>query len=141
MARFGLTFRPEMVHLLLYTDSGVASHLGLVKDVIHVNDQRVTVGGACGVVTVPHAQRRGYARALLEHAVTLMQEWKVDGGLLFCVDGMVRYYEALGWSVVNAPVLIEQPAGTIASPIPVMVLPFNDGLRSINRIELRGLPW
>jgi GNAT superfamily N-acetyltransferase len=141
MATYGLTFRAESTHLVLYTDAGIASHAGLVKDEVRVSGVSIPVAGVCGVVTVPHEQGRGHARRLLEHAVSIMRGWSVDGGLLFCIPRMVPYYEKLAWKRVSAPVTMEQSSGTVLSPIPVMVLPFSDRLVTTAPIELHGLPW
>ena len=68
-------------------------------------------------------------------------EWEVDAGLLFCLPRMVAFYESLGWQKVEEKVLVEQPeAGTIESPMGIMVLPFGDDWQS-GTVELKSLPW
>jgi hypothetical protein len=94
------------------------------------------------VVTVPGAQRKGFARKLVEHVMKYAEtEWQVEAGLLFCRPQMIAYYAALGWHLVESPVMIQQPDGKIASPMPVMVLPFRDLPWPPGTIELDSLPW
>jgi GNAT superfamily N-acetyltransferase len=136
-----LRWRPKDVHFLLYVDRRAVSHIGILKHVVDVDGQPMIVGGVGGVVTVPEEQKRGHARELMQHATRLLKEWRVDAGLLFCLKRMVPYYEAQGWRVVEQPVLIEQPAGEIASPLAVMVLTFGGRRWPDGKVKLNSLPW
>lgn len=109
---------------------------------ITVDGEFIKVGGIGGVVTVPTAQKKGLARQLMQHTAEFLEhEWKVAAGLLFCLPKMLAYYEALGWQRVESPVLIEQPEGKLASPLPVMVLPFHTEEWRHGSVELHSLPW
>jgi hypothetical protein len=55
--------------------------------------------------------------------------WGVDAALLFCLPGLVGFYHRQGFELVTTPVLIEQPAGGLPAPLPVMVR------------SLRGQTW
>jgi GNAT superfamily N-acetyltransferase len=137
-----LSWRPKDLHFVLYSDGKPVSHTGLLKHEVSVNGEPVTVGGVGGVVTVPEAQKRGFAGRLMKHAAKFLErEWKVDAGLLFCLPKMVAYYEALGWQSLESEVLIEQPNGKIAAPLPVMVLPLGERSWPFGTVELRSLPW
>jgi GNAT superfamily N-acetyltransferase len=142
VAAFELSWRPKDTHFLLYSHGKPVSHVGVLKHVVNLNEEPVTVGGVGAVVTVPGAQKKGFARRLMQHtAKFLEQQGEVDAGLLFCLPKLVAYYEALGWQEVESSVLIEQPSGNIVSPFCVMVLPFRDEPWSCGSIELRSLPW
>ena len=142
VAALKLSWRPKDLHFLLYSGGEPVSHVGILKHVVTVNAESVTVGGVGGVVTVPEAQKKGFARQLMQHAAKFFeQEWKVDAGLLFCLPKLTAYYEALGWQEVESPVLIEQPSGKIVSPLCVMALPLVGEGWSSGSIELRSLPW
>jgi hypothetical protein len=52
-----LSWRPKDFHFLWYSDGKPISHVGVLKHVISVDNEPVTVGGIGGVVTVPSAQR------------------------------------------------------------------------------------
>src|SRR6185503_9929458 len=107
VAALKLSWRPKDLHFLLYSDGALVSHLGVLKHVVSVNGEPATIGGVGGVVTVPEAQKRGFARQLMQHTAKFFkQEWEVDAGLLFCLPKMAAYYEALGWQEVEGPVLI-----------------------------------
>ncbi len=142
VATLKLSWRPKDFHFLLYSDNKPISYVGVRKQVISVNGKPATVGGVGAVVTVPEAQRKGFAGRLMQQAAKFFErEWKVDAGLLFCFPRLVAYYEALGWKEVESPVLIEQPSGKIVPPLCVMVLPLGVEGWSSGSIELRSLPW
>jgi len=136
-----LHWRGKDHHFLLYIDDRPVSHVGVLKHVVNVAGQPVTVGGVGGVVTIPEEQNRGHARELMQHATRLLAEWRVAAGLLFCLKRMVPFYESQGWQVVNQPVLIEQPDGEINSPLEVMVLPLGGRPWPDGRVKLDSFPW
>ena len=110
IAHLHLTYRPKTgdeIHFVLYADSHPVSHAGGLKHYARANGQPVLIGGIGGVMTIPAAQRRGHAAILIQHATNFLRdEWKVDFGLLFCIDRMRGYYERLGWRKVECEVLI-----------------------------------
>ncbi|MGD1856275.1 MAG: GNAT family N-acetyltransferase [Leptolyngbyaceae cyanobacterium] len=137
-----LSWRPKDLHFLLYADGELTSHVGILKHVITVNEESVTVGGVGGVVTILKAQKQGFARQLMQHTAKFLKcEWKVAVGLLFCSSEMVAYYKTLGWQETRGPVLVEQPHGKITPPLRVMVLTLLEEKRLDGRIELHSLPW
>ena len=139
---FTLQWRHKDLHFLVYDKGELVSHAGILKHIVSVNGEPVLVAGLGGVVTVPEAQRQGLARQAVQHAMRHAEsEWKVEAGLLFCRSTMVHYYEALGWQLVKAPVMIEQPGGNIPSPLHVMVLPFGQMTWPSGVVELQSLPW
>lgn len=142
VAAHQLRWRPKDLHFVLYSDGQPVSHAGILRRVVRVNGDPVTVGGVGGVVTVPEAQRRGFAGRLMKHAARFIElEWKVDAGLLFCLPPMVAYYEALGWQILDSEVLIEQPSGRVGMPMQVMVLPLGGRSWPPGTVELQSLPW
>ena len=142
VASLNLSWRPKDLHFLLYAEGLLVSHVGGLKNVVNINGESATVGGVGGVVTIREARKKGFARQLMQHTIKFFKrEWEVDAGLLFCPQQMVAYYESLGWESVSNTVLIEQPNGQIASPLHVMVLPFDERSWSAGSIELQSLPW
>jgi GNAT superfamily N-acetyltransferase len=137
-----LSWRPKDLHFLLYLDGRPISHVGVLKHAVSVNDKAVTVAGVGGVVTLPEAQKKGFARLLMQHATSFVErEWKVDAALLFCLPQLAAYYEGLGWQGVESTVLIEQPKGPIAAPLHVMVRPLGGMNWPTGSVELRSFPW
>lgn len=136
-----LHWRGKDYHFIIYIAGSPVSHVGVLKHAVNVGEQSVTVGGVGGVVTVPEEQHRGHARELMQHATRLLDEWKVDAGLLFCLKRMVPFYEAQGWQKVEQPVLIEQPRGEIISPLEVMVFPLAGHPWPNGNVKLNSFPW
>ena len=144
-AHLQLTYRPKegVLHFVIYADGhGPLSHAGVLKHHASANGRTALIGGIGGVVTIPTAQRRGYASMIVRHATDFLRsQWNVDFALLFCVDRMVKYYERLGWRTVACEVMIDQPAGKIPSPFHVMTMPFKPGFETIEQIDLGSAPW
>ncbi|MDX6501206.1 MAG: hypothetical protein QOG23_4466 [Blastocatellia bacterium] len=138
---FGLQWRPKHLRFVLYHDGKPVSHAGILKHTVSVDGEGVSVAGLGGVVTVPEARGKGFARQVVQQAMSFAEsEWTVDAGLLFCRPQMVSYYEGLGWKIVDPPAMIEQPNGKVSSPLPVMVLPFVNPWPA-GLVELQSLPW
>nr|AIA13509.1 Acetyltransferase (GNAT) domain protein [uncultured bacterium] len=135
-----LTWRHKDVHFILSVDGEDVSHVGVLKHEVSVAGERIPVGGVGGVVTIPTAQRRGYARELMSHVAQFFAGWEVDAGLLFCLQKRVPYYGSQGWELVHDEVVIQQPDGNINSPLEVMVLPLRRSWPQ-GTIELNSLPW
>jgi aminoglycoside 2'-N-acetyltransferase I len=137
-----LQWRHKDLRFILYDKDVLVSHAGILQHSVRVNGRSILVAGLGGVVTVPTARRKGFARQLVQHAMKYADaEWQVEAGLLFCRPEMIHYYEALGWQQVQFPVMIDQPNGKISSPLPVMVFPFGDRHWPTGTIELESLPW
>ncbi len=136
-----LHWRGKDYHLVLYIGGSPVSHVGVLKHAVSVSGQSLTVGGVGGVVTVPEEQNRGHARELMRHATRLLDEWKVDAGLLFCLKRMVPFYEAQRWQKVEQPVIIQQPGGKIISPLEVLVLPLVTQHWPKGIVKLNSFPW
>jgi predicted acetyltransferase len=137
-----LQWRPKDWHFLVYANDQLVSHVGIVKHVVTVGEQPVTVGGIGGVVTVPAAQGKGYASTALQAARKFMrEELMVDFGMLFCLARMIPFYQRFGWQEVREPVIIDQPAEKMPSPLMVMVLPCRKQTWPAGTVKLESLPW
>ena len=137
----GLRWRGKSVHFMMDVDGRVVSHVGILKHEVQVAGETLLVGGVGGVVTIPQAQKRGHARELLEHAVSLLREWQVAAGLLFCLERRVPFYATQGWQLVLSPVIIQQPDGDMPSPLEVMVLPLARSSWPAGEVTLNSFPW
>jgi GNAT superfamily N-acetyltransferase len=90
---FKLRWRPKDLHFLMIVDGELVSHVGILKHEVSVGNRVIRVAGVGGVVTVPHAQKRGYASELMRHAADFFSHWDVEGGLLFCMPRRVKLYQ------------------------------------------------
>ena len=128
-------------------------HGGLLVSSLYVNERRILVngkqqhaGGIRAVLTDPAYRRRGFARTALQRGMTFMlDELRVEMGLLLSSQMAVPLYQRLGWQIFDGPVLCEQPAGTLnytelMPGHPPMVLLPAGGL-SRGTIDMCGLPW
>ena len=145
-AHLDIVYRPKdgtERRFVVYVDGdGPLSHAAVLRHTATVNGSIALIGGIGGVVTVPEAQRRGYATLVVGHATDFLQhEWKTDLAMLFCIDRMLNFYEDLGWAKVTCPVLLEQPKGKIPSPFHVMAKYFNLTFQPIQNIDLGCSSW
>ncbi len=137
-----LQWRPKDWHFLVYANDQLVSHVGVVKHVVTVGEQQVSIGGIGGVVTVPAAQSGGYASAALQEATKFMhEELMVEFGLLFCLPRMIPFYQRFGWHEVGKPVFIDQPSEVMLSPLKIMVLPCQSQTWPTGTVKLGSLPW
>lgn len=136
-----LIWRPKSEQLVLYEGENPVSTCGLLRQQVELCTASLEVGGIGGVVTRPDFRGRGYAGKLLEEALRIFcDEWLLDAGMLFCRDALIPFYRERGWQVLEAPVSILQPIGTITCPTPVMVHPFHTPWPS-GPIHIDSLPW
>src|SRR5205814_5156897 len=102
----------------------------------------VPVAGLASVVTRPEARGRGHAGAAIAAALAFARrEWGVDFAMLFCRPELVPFYERIDFAPLPPPVLIEQPAGKIASPTEVMVRPLAGRPWPPGAVDVNGPPW
>lgn len=140
-AALNLQWRPKDWHFLVYANAQLVSHVGIVKHLVTVGEQQVTVGGIGGVVTVPAAQGRGYASMALQKATKFMrEELLVDFGLLFCLARMIPFYQRFGWQELTGPIIIDQPSEKMPSPLVVMMLPCRSQTWPAGTVQLENLP-
>jgi GNAT superfamily N-acetyltransferase len=135
-------WRPKELHFILDVDGQAASHVGLIDHTVEVEGQPVRVAGVGAVVTAGDLHGRGYAQKTLRHAERFMcEEWKVEFGLLFCLDRLKPFYERQSWQLLSEPVKFDQPTGKMVSPLNVMVLPCVDRVWPAGVTDLCSLPW
>ena len=60
----------------------------------------LTVGGIGNVCSHPDCRGQGAASACMRAAAEVIER-EADFGFLFCGDGVLRFYEHLGWQVVD----------------------------------------
>ena len=138
----GLEWSPVDWHVLVWEGNALASHVEIVERNGTVDEQPVILGGIGGVATLPAWRRRGLAAAALQAAAEFMRnDLQVDFGLLICGQGMIPYYQRLGWQLVPGPMVFDQPGGQITFHDPVMVLPCRKEEWPDGIIDLCGLPW
>jgi GNAT superfamily N-acetyltransferase len=120
---------------------GIRCHVGVFWRNGTFGGRAVRMAGIGGVMTSAGVRRKGFGGAALRRAAELMQEERIDFGLLFCEPHNERFYGNLGWHVFDGGVWTEQPQGRVrfdmmhALCLPLRIAP----QRGI--IDLCGLPW
>lgn len=94
----------KLEYTRVWEENGVlVSTVQIVKKILRIEDQTILLGGIANVGTHPEHRGRGYASALLEDALRLMDEEGFHLSLLF--TGIQPFYERLGWREVPFPFL------------------------------------
>jgi GNAT superfamily N-acetyltransferase len=139
-----LEWRPKEWHLIAREEGRALSKVSVLRHTVAVAAERIEVGGIGGVVTVPQAQHRGLARALMLQAQSFMREnLGVDFGFLFCLQFMLGFYAELGWIRIEEQTVINQSDGRHLLPpeLNAMILPLASRSWPAGNIELESLPW
>lgn len=138
----GLKWRPKEWHLIAREGQRAISKVSLLKHTVTVGELHISVGGVGGVVTVPEAQRRGLASALMARAALFVRDdLGCNFGFLFCLDDKVGFYKALGWQLVTVPVVVLQPHGEIVMSLNAMTLQLGPARWPDAPVNLLSEPW
>lgn len=141
-ASYGLAWQPKPLHVLIVADGLLVAHVGLVQCTIMVGDHPISVAGFGGVLTRPDCRGKGFGQMVVHKAEEHVgQQGGASFGMLFCRDVMRPWYERLGWTPIEMPVWIDQPEGSIQSPLVVMVKCFGDEAWPDGVVKLGCLPW
>lgn len=136
------SWRPMEQRFILKIDGESIGHLGLIREQLVVDGEQFDIAGVGDVVTIPSMQRKGVAGKLMHHAIDFfLNEWKVDAGVLFCLERLVPYYQSLGWQIANNPIFVMQPTGQIRFPNCMMVWPTKRKGWIKGEIRTNSLPW
>ena len=120
----------------------LVAYFNLVDRVVRIDDAPVRVGGVNNMVTLPAHRGRGHASRLLREA---QPKWfdpmGFEAGLLLCADGLVPFYERLGWLKLTCPVVYAQPDGEWTWKASCMLLEGGRRIAATRRVDLCGPPW
>ena len=137
-----LTWREKTWHFLCYEGTQLVGKASVLKHEVVVGGRAVIVGGVGGVVTVPAAQHRGHATALLRHLVGFLKnELAVPFGLGICFERLVPFYERLGWRRVSDKVYIHQASGRMECPMTTVTLACDDEPWPEGFVDIGSEPW
>jgi GNAT superfamily N-acetyltransferase len=138
----GLSWRPMELRFIQKIDGESVGHLGLIRDQIELNGKTLKIAGVGDIVTIPEVRGKGIAKKLLKHSMEFfIDEWKVDVGILFCLEQLVPFYQSCGWKTANNEVYVMQPSGQIKFPNSLMVYPAEGIVWTEGTINLSCLPW
>jgi GNAT superfamily N-acetyltransferase len=138
----GLDWEPKTRFFHVFEAGELVANASFVAGTVNVAGADVRVVGIGGVVCRPEARGRGHASAAVAAALAYGRAMTgADFGMLFCLPRMVPFYARNHWERVPGPVLIEQPGGTVASPLEVMVKPLSDHAWPPGTVHINGRPW
>jgi GNAT superfamily N-acetyltransferase len=133
---------PQHWHVLVHRAGDLACHAGVTEHRVLAGGARLKVAGIGGVMTPPEWRGQGLGvRAMQVAAGFMRDELKVDFGHLLCSEGLVPYYQELGWQLVQGPVEFDQPSGKVVWDEEAMVLPCRKKEWPPGIIDLCGPPW
>lgn len=129
-------------HVIGYEDGQRVCHIDITERTAIAGGHPVRLGGVGGVMTIPEYRGRGIASAALKRAGAFLHDsLVVEFGLLTCDPSMTPFYHKLGWQVVDAPLVYDQPGGKVDLEGAVMILPCRDRAWPPGPIDLCGYPW
>lgn len=109
-----LSFRPKERHVVLAQDGRLIASAGLTRAEVTAGEERFGVCGLGGVIVNAERRGEGLARSVVELALERAAAMGPRFALLFCHANRAGLYERLGFTVVAAPVSVEQPGGFVA---------------------------
>lgn len=140
----GLRWRAKERYFVLCDRDGralAASGL-VVVDVEVVSHDLFAVAGIGDVIVARSFRGQGLARKVVEAAIQHAASTGLDFAMLFCDAGMVGLYERLGFAEIDAPVYVEQPAGSMRIPMRSMWRAAREGATwPVGAVRLAGLPF
>lgn len=89
----------EKFSLAVEVGNKLVSFLQIFDRTMMIEGKPVRFGGIGSVGTHPNHTKKGYASALLNHAVQVMEQEEMAGGVLF--TKIHPFYEKLGWQTLN----------------------------------------
>lgn len=137
-----LRWRSPRWRFLAFEDGKLVAHAGVLRQTIRVGGNQLRIAGFAGLVTIAAARGRGLAR-LMQGAAADFSDRRLKAGFMvsFCRERLLPFYRGRRWTEVTSPVFIEQPSGTIASPLPVVFFPLRSMTWPSGTVEIRSLPW
>jgi predicted N-acetyltransferase YhbS len=106
-----LEFRPKERHVALAQGGRLVASTGLTRAAVAVSGERFEVVGIGGVIVAASWRGQGLAREVVGHALQRARAMGPPFALLFCHADRAGLYERLGFTVIEAPVTVGQPAG------------------------------
>lgn len=138
--------RPAWRVLVVGDDGKVIGHVAVVVRTVSVGPGRVPVrsAGIQSFFVRPEYRGKGLSDKIMAQAMAEAKRRQLDAGLLFCVPKYEPVYGRMGWTRIDANVLMRNEEGKVV-PIPgkniAMVYPLNEKDFPIGQVDLEGPDW
>jgi predicted N-acetyltransferase YhbS len=122
----------------------ITGHVGVVVRAITCGSQAVRVGGIQNLAVRPEQRGTGLSQALMTQSMIEAKSRGLDHGLLFCVPALRRFYESLGWFIVETTVVILDGQGaktSLDAKNICMALCLGSSPFPAGPIDLQGADW
>lgn len=129
----------------VFEEGGVLSgHVGVVLRTVSAGGVRTGVAGIQNLAVAAPMRGSGLSRALMREAMAEAARRGVEFGLLFCVPGLERFYNSLGWVRRDVAAAMDDglgktvpiPSKNICMSLDLAARPFPAG-----DIDLEGRDW
>lgn len=138
----GLVWRDKTGHVGVIAEGRLIAHAGWLPVELWVDERPLQAVGLGAVLVNRTWRGRSVGVAVVRAAQERMRRVGRPLGLLFCRDGLVAFYRALGWRAVADDVTVEQPEGPVTMPLRTCWLPLQgDAHLPGGRVVLEGLPF
>lgn len=138
-----LQWREKSHNLGLCDDTGnLVALAGLIIAEVRVADAPLVVAGIGGVIVTRSARGRGFARMLIERLLQMAHELGAERAMLFCLPANIDLYAKFGFELIEEPVWVAQPGGSIEMPLRAMWKPLTPAANwPGGKIELLDRPF
>jgi len=142
-ATAGLIYRDKKCHLGLRSRHGrLVAVVGWAVIAVEVDGHEPFEVVGMGSLIVRRDRRgHGLSGALSAAARTRAALLGPDRAMLFCEPRLVDLHRRRGYSLIEAPVRVEQPGTRIEMPIPAMWRPIRPSTWPAGRVDVLGLPF
>jgi predicted N-acetyltransferase YhbS len=138
-----LHFQPKDQHVGLRDDSGrLVASTGIVLSEVEVERERFAVVGLGGVIVSAQYRGRGLGREVVQAALSKAATLGPPFALLFCHEDRAGLYQKVGFTPIDAEVVVWQSAGYASMPQQTMWRPLH-GRREWprGRVVVHSLPF
>lgn len=119
----------------------LVSYTGIVIREVVADGTKVLGGGIGGVATHPARRGKGYAPLGMGRALDFMNSHDVNFALLVCREGLVGYYESLGWRQFSGETFVTQHGVYELFTFNQVMVGDVKGTAPTETIDLLGPPW
>ena len=139
----GVEFRSKDRHVGLCDGAGrLVASTGMLVVEVEVEREQFPVVGLGGVIVNAHHRGRGLGRRVVQAALMTATKLGPDFAMLFCHDDRAGLYQKVGFSRVNAEVVVRQSAGYARMPQRTMWRPLHGELGwPPGKVVVHSLPF